>query len=218
MDLEEFRNIIENSDEQTFFEKVKNIDDKELERLQDEYDIRYRIPREKIRLKRVRIAVVFLLVVWLSIYLTLIYLIISYRLLNSDQFTFFSASLSIPFILSLIIVYQIISKKVDKMDINDIDAFGFDYKKLKYENTYIIPSFKDKIVYYFVLPFYAMFIVMPLFYLISLFAPYPIHEATINMQIVMWVVVGYGLPWGFFLGYDPFMQRWLRWKKRREGY
>ena len=88
------------------------------------------------------------------------------------------------------------------------------FTKIKVDRTYMEPTKKDKITYYFILPFISALILITLFYMVSNLGKYPLQQAELTTQIglIIGLIISAFL---IFFGKDyPWMQKWLKWKKR----
>jgi hypothetical protein len=111
-------------------------------------------------------------------------------------------------------------KSVEKIDIADVYNKGFEPGQKKINDETCTPNFKDKLMFYFVIPLLLAFIVLPVVFTLSYFAPYPLYEAPIKTQVIMFLVFYFIISVFFTLdslssGFIS-IQKYLQWKNRNK--
>ena len=219
MDLEEYKRLVETSDNESFFEETKDVSLEELKRLDDEYTRVYVEPRQKLYLKKDRLSVIFLVIIWLSLLFVYAYLagMTHVDTKNTPQV----AGLIIYCVLFVAILCFLSwknQKSVKKMNIADVYNKGFEPMQKKINNETYTLNFKDKLMFYFAIPLLLDCIMTSVVFTLSYFAPYPFYEAPIKTQIIMFFIF-YFVIFVFFILDSPShrsgfisIQKYLQWK------
>ena len=224
MNLEEYRRLVETSDEEIFFEKTKDVPREELERLDKEYIRVYVEPKQKLYLRKDRLSVIFLVAIWLSLFFVYAHLTDMTHIdtKNAPQVAGF-VIYCILFVVILCFLSRRNQKSVEKIDIADVYNKGFEPGQKKINNETFTPNFNDKLMFFFVIPLLLACIVLPVVFTLSYFAPYPFYEAPIKTQIIMSLVFCFIIFVLFIFNSSSSdssgfisIQKYLQWKNRNK--